>query len=149
MPEEADIRVCAEEDLAEVAALYQRWQEEESVYGLRAEPAERLRQRMGDFFLVARADGKAVGFAIGSPGREPFCIFPDGRPYLEVEDVYVAPDFRGRGIGTALVKSLMDAATEKGISRFSLYSASRRYQEAVRFYERFGFEVWAIQMFKR
>jgi len=144
-----EIRACTKDDLVEVAGLFQAWQDEESVWGLRAEPVERLRGRMGEFFLVARVDAKPAGFAIGKVDTERFCIFPEGSPYLEIEDVYVAPDFRNRGIGTALVESLLGAATAKGISRFHVYSASKHWKQSAKFYERFGFRVWAFQMFRK
>ncbi len=149
MAEDVEIRRCTEADLSDVAALFQAWQDEDSVWGLRAEPAERLRGRMGEFFFVARVGGRAAGFAVGKLDDEPFCIYPNGETYLEVEDVFVAADFRGRGVGTALMKSLIAAAESKGIPRFHLYSASKRWQHSAGFYERFGFQVWAFQMFRK
>ena len=149
MSETLDVRRCTEDDLVEVAALFERWQHEDAVWGLRAEPVERLRTRMGEFFLVARSEGRVVGFAVGKVDREPFCVFPAGESYLEIEDVYVAPEHRRRGVGAALVESLLKAAEAGGIPRFHLYSASRDWQRSMRFYERFGFRVWSFQMFKK
>ncbi len=149
MAANVEIHLCAETDLVEVAALFEQWQSEESVWGLRAESAERLRKRMGEFFFVARAEGKTVGFAIGKLDTERFCIFPDGRPYVEIEDVFVAKGSRGRGVGTALMEALIAAGTAKGVAGFHLYSASRKWQHSVKFYERFGLQVWAFQMYKK
>jgi len=149
MTEPIDIRLCGEGDLAEVAALFQAWQDEDAVWGLRAESVEQLRARLGPFFLVARVAGRAAGFAIGAVDDEPFCIYPNGERHLEIQDVFVARDFRSRGVGSALVSALMRAAEEQGIERFHLYSASRDWQRSVKFYERFGLKVWAFQMYKR
>lgn len=149
MTSAVEIRLCREEDLPEAAALFEAWQAEGSVWGLCAESAERLRERMGEFFFIARVDGKAAGFAIGKVDRECFCIFPAGESYLEIEDVYVAEGFRSRGVGTALMQALIASAESKGIPRFHLYSASRKWERSVKFYERFGFKVWAFQMFRK
>jgi hypothetical protein len=118
MAANVEIRRCVETDLAEAVALFEAWEKEASVWGLRAEPVERLRERMGEFFFVARAQGRAVGFAIGKRDTERFCIFPDGKPYLEVEDdgpgipeaervrvrerYYRMPGSPGRGCGLGL-----------------------------------------------
>lgn len=60
--------------------------------------------------LVAEIDGEVVGFA--AYGR-----FRDKVGYdLTVEhSVYLSPAARGRGLGTALLRELVDAAAERGM----------------------------------
>ena len=149
MAANVEIRPCTQDDLAEVAALFERWEQEGAVWGLRAEPVERLRERLSEFFLVAREGGCVAGFAIAKLDTERFCIFPDGKPYIEIEDVYVAPEFRSKGVGTALLESLIAAGSAKRVAGFHIYSASKHPARSMTFYERFGFRTWAFQMFRK
>jgi len=63
--------------------------------------------------LIAEDDGKPAGFA--------FYFFNystwTGRPGLYLEDVFVNPEFRGRGIGKALLARVAAIAIEKDCPR--------------------------------
>lgn len=52
-----------------------------------------------------------------------------------ISDVVVHPDYRGQGIGTALLKLLLDHPAVREVRRLRLGTADQ-----VRFYERFGFK---------
>ena len=58
-----------------------------------------------------------------------------------IEDVVVDEPFRGRGIGEALVRQLIDLARLKGARGVSLTSNPRRVG-ANRLYLRMGFRIW-------
>ena len=59
----------------------------------------------------------------------------DGSRHAYVADVAVAPDYRGRGLGAALVKLLLDHPAVRGAGLVRLAT-----KDARAFYERFGFE---------
>lgn len=63
--------------------------------------------------LIAEQDGAAAGFA--------FYFFDYstwlGRPGLYLEDIFVHPEFRGLGIGKALLQRVAAIALEKGCPR--------------------------------
>jgi predicted N-acetyltransferase YhbS/nitroimidazol reductase NimA-like FMN-containing flavoprotein (pyridoxamine 5'-phosphate oxidase superfamily) len=59
----------------------------------------------------------------------------DGARHAYVADVAVAPGFRGRGVGEALVRLLLDHPKVRGASSVRLATA-----DAQGFYQRFGFE---------
>ena len=42
----------------------------------------------------------------------------EGRPALYLEDLFVRPEFRGRGFGKALLQRLAQIAVERGCTRF-------------------------------
>jgi len=76
-----------------------------------AEMARRMSDLIdNDFPYLAAETGRALaGYAYAAPYRT--------RPAYRftVEDsVYIAPDRQGRGIGRALLKTLIDASTERG-----------------------------------
>lgn len=81
--------------------------------------------------LIAEEDGRAVGFV--------FCVLGDvGRRTAHVTDLYVAPDARSRGVGTALLAAIIEPAREAGLDHVSLEVLTRN-NEARRLYDRLGF----------
>lgn len=63
--------------------------------------------------LIAEEDGRPAGFA--------FYFFDYstwmGRPGIYLEDIFVYPEFRGRGIGRALLRRVAAVAVDKGCAR--------------------------------
>jgi GNAT superfamily N-acetyltransferase len=94
-------------------------------------------QRMLDpaspiFGRLAVIDGKVVGFSVNVLHEGTWVI----APICYLEDLFVAPDFRGRGIGRSLIADLIDRARSKGWSR--LYWHARAGNAARRLYEEFA-----------
>ncbi|MBI3971463.1 MAG: GNAT family N-acetyltransferase [Chloroflexi bacterium] len=148
---ETVVRLCREEDIERVTALYKRWEEEAITWGLVADTAEGLRGKLGPFFLVAERAGELVGFVAArvrhaDPGD--LAVFPAGADCLEVEDLYVAEHVRDEGIGTQLMERLLAEAKRRGIEHSTVFSATKDVARIVRFYEQFGHRLWGIQMFK-
>jgi GNAT superfamily N-acetyltransferase len=92
--------------------------------------------------LVAEADGAVVAFALFFTNFSTFLA----RPGLYLEDLYVQPAQRGRGIGGALLRRLGALAVERGCGRFE-WSVLDWNENAIRFYEAMGATVmpeWRI-----
>ena len=64
--------------------------------------------------VIARVGDQAVGFALFFQSFSTFV----GRPGLYLEDLYVRPAHRGRGIGRGLLAHLARLAVERGYGRF-------------------------------
>ena len=91
---------------------------------------------------VAEADGEVVGFALFFTNFSTFLA----KPGLYLEDLYVRPALRGRGIGAALLTRLGAIAVERGYGRFE-WSVLDWNENAIRFYEKMGATVmpdWRI-----
>jgi GNAT superfamily N-acetyltransferase len=68
------------------------------------------------------------------------------QPGLYLEDLYVQPAHRGRGVGRALLQHLAALALERGCGRFE-WSVLDWNQNAIDFYEKMGATVmpeWRI-----
>ena len=83
--------------------------------------------------LLARADGKVAGYAIY------FFTFSSflGRAGLWLEDVYVRPEFRSRGLGRALIEATARVGVERDCGRFE-WTALNWNEHALEFYCKLG-----------
>ena len=83
--------------------------------------------------LIARADERPVGFALYFRNFSTFA----GKPGLYLEDLFVAPEERGKGYGKALLRRLARIAKERGYGRFE-WSVLNWNRPAIDFYESLG-----------
>ena len=81
-----------------------------------------------------------VAFSGSTPIGSAMLIAHDMDTHLELTPwlagVFVAPDYRGRGIGSALVRHVVDFATGLGVKRLYLFTP-----DAERMYSRLGWSV--------
>lgn len=101
-----------------------------------------------DEALVAVADGEVVGM-IELWLRRPSGVRGSARtPRVEVDlGVAVAADWRGHGVGTALLQAGEVWAKARGVERMSLELDGAN-EGALRLYERMGYETWGHTMDK-
>jgi GNAT superfamily N-acetyltransferase len=85
------------------------------------------------FATDAAGLGQAAGFAIYFFNYSTFLA----KPGLYLEDLYVHPEFRGRGIGKALLLSLARLANARGCGRME-WAVLDWNQPAIEFYESLG-----------
>lgn len=83
--------------------------------------------------LLARCDGKTAGYAIYFSTFSSFV----GRPGLWLEDLYVRPPFRKRGIGRRLIQAVAEVAAKRNCGRFE-WTALNWNRNALEFYQRLG-----------
>ena len=63
--------------------------------------------------IFACADGKEIGFALFFHNYSTFL----GRAGIYLEDLYILPEYRGKGYGKAMLKKLARIAVERGCGR--------------------------------
>lgn len=83
--------------------------------------------------LLAYEDEIAVGFAVFFYTYSTFV----GLPGLYLEDLYVKPEARGRGVGRALLRYLARLAKERGCYRIE-WAVLHWNESAIRFYKGLG-----------
>lgn len=143
------VRKAIEGDLLRVVELSELWASECITYGLGANTEEILRNYIGDYFWIAEADSIVVGYTTGTVREsDGMAVIDKGERYLEVDEVYVHPDFRNENIGHLMVDKLLQTAESNGIKRSIVYSASKQWQKIVGFYEKHGFKMWFVQMYR-
>lgn len=92
--------------------------------------------------LIASADGAPAGFALFFHNYSTFLA----RQGIYLEDLFVKPEFRGRGIGKALLARLAQVAVERECGRLE-WSVLDWNRDAIRFYESLGakaMDEWTV-----
>ncbi|GEO86434.1 MULTISPECIES: GNAT family N-acetyltransferase [Alphaproteobacteria] len=94
-----------------------------------------LQQTPRETLYVAERDGVVVGtfqtlLTTTLSGR--------GSTSMIIEAVHTSPDYRGQGIGSAMIGFCLDEARRLGLRQVQLTSNAKR-TDAHRFYERLGF----------
>lgn len=83
--------------------------------------------------LVAEADGQVVGLAVWFLNYSTW----RGRHGIYLEDLYVTPEYRGRGLGRSLLAALAGVCIEHGYARLE-WSVLDWNIDAINFYRALG-----------
>ena len=83
--------------------------------------------------VIGEVDGASAGFALYFFNYSTFL----GRPGLYLEDLFVKPEFRGAGLGKALLLHLAALAHERGCGRME-WAVLDWNESAIGFYESLG-----------
>ena len=134
----ATIRPATLDDCPTIAALivelaaYEKLEDQ-----AKATPEDLARNLFGDHpaaeVLMAEVEGKAIGFALFFPTFSTF----RGQPGLYLEDVYVRPEHRGRGVGKALLANVARIAVDRGCGRLE-WSVLDWNEPSIGFYRSLG-----------
>lgn len=92
--------------------------------------------------IFAMEDGKEVGFALFFHNFSTFL----GRPGLYLEDLFVKPEYRGKGYGKALLNELARIGVERGCGRFEWWCLNWN-QPSIDFYKSMGavpMDEWTV-----
>ena len=91
--------------------------------------------------ILAKINGESVGFALFFFNFSTFL----GQPGLYIEDLYVKPEFRSRGIGKELLKHCATIAKERNCGRMEWWVL--KWNPARKFYENLGakaMDEWVV-----
>jgi GNAT superfamily N-acetyltransferase len=138
MPTSLNLRPATPDDVPQILAFirdlatYER--EPDAVL---ATEADLLRDGFGEtkrfHCIIAEADTQAAGFALYFYSYSTW----EGRPGIYVEDLYVCPEHRGKGIGKALLTRVAAIAVAEGCPRLE-WSVLDWNQPSIDFYHSLG-----------
>jgi GNAT superfamily N-acetyltransferase len=143
----AEIRPATEDDVPNILSLIRELAEYErlshevvATEGLLRESL--FGERRGAEVLIACCKGAPAGFALFFHSFSTFL----GRPGIYLEDLYVKPEFRGRGIGRALLTHLARLAKERGCGRLE-WAVLDWNEPAIKLYKSIGavpMDQWTV-----
>ena len=143
------IRSATEADVDLVLHMQQELEREGIGYGVVADTREHVSNMVGPYFVVADEPPALVGYAYGCVRTsDGLAVTPQGERYLEIEELYVAPERRRQGLGGQLLQTLIDRAADGGIMRIHVFSGTKDHDAILRFYRRYGFTPWGVQLFR-
>lgn len=92
--------------------------------------------------LLAEVNNKSVGYALFFKNYSTFL----GKPGIYLEDLFVKPSYRGKGIGKALLSKIISIAKERNYGRVE-WSVLDWNLSAIDFYKKMGaepLEEWKV-----
>jgi ribosomal protein S18 acetylase RimI-like enzyme len=146
------IRPGRKDDAAAAARLWMRSAEEHTAHDRVYETApgaeKTMRSFLADvansgysFLFVATSGDQTVGFISGELRQGSPTFLP--RTWASVDDVFVEPAYRNRGMGRALLQSVRKWAQERGADGISLQVAAAN-ARGRKFYEDLGFREISV-----
>ena len=124
------------------------WEAENSCHGYRKnEPAD----IEGNRIFFASESGKVVGYLFGQvyKSENMQAIMPKGTPYFEVEELYVVPEMRSRGIGQELFR-YAERAVKDEAEYMVLSTATKNWKAIFHFYiDELDMTFWSARLFKK
>lgn len=142
------LRKCTMNDVPQIVELSRLWADEAVTFAYPASNVEKISKRLGDYFWVAEQKGRIIGYTHGVIQTSQYPIFPLNSQFLEIYEVYVHPDYRADGVGHQLVDRIIAEAESNGVTHAIVGSSNLDWQRIVGFYERHGFKIWYVQMYR-
>lgn len=135
--------------LEKLISLSADWEAENNTYGYRKNDRGDI---VGNRIFLAEHNGKIAGYLLGHPDKaeRASSIMADGTPYFEIEQLYVVPEHRSEGIGSALYRFAEREARADGIGFILLSTAAKNYKSILHFYiDELGMDFWSARLYKR
>lgn len=146
-PMDLTLRPARPDDAGTIASLIRELAVFEKLEDQAKATADDLRRHLfGDRpaadVILAEVGGEVVGFALFFPTFSTF----RGQPGIYLEDLFVRPDHRGRGIGKAILARLARIAVDRGCGRLE-WAVLDWNRPAIGFYRSLGavpMDEWTV-----
>ena len=138
-----------DELLEKLIAMSEVWEAENSTYGYRKNDRSDIE---GNRIFLAERDGEILGYLFGheEKSERASSIMADGTPYFEIEELYVVPSYRSKGVGRMLFHDVEQAVKAAGIDFIMLSTATKNYKSILHFYiDELGMDFWSARLFKK
>ena len=138
------IQKANKEDTVVVSKLFLQWIQEDITWYVQT---PNLEEKLKGYFFVYKQSDQIIAFVIAE--KKESAEFFDGEPaeLVEIQDLYVVQEYRKSGVGTKLIRHLMQAARQDGVQHFTVYTANKNMLDTYRFYEKFGFKPNWLEMY--
>lgn len=128
--------------------LSKDWEAENSCHGYRANDKSDIE---GNRVFLARENNNVIGYLFGNifESENMRSVMPKGTSCFEVEELYVIPEKRLLGVGTALFKYAENAVKDEA-EYIVLSTATKNWKAIFHFYlEELGMEFWSARLYRK
>ena len=142
------IHEAKQSDIKRLLELSLMWEKEDSCYGYRANTEDDLRDR----YILAAYDDELIAYIFGKEEIQDkqTSVIDKNMHYFEIEELYVHPLYRSRGIGKQLIERLEEELREKGIELMLLSTATKNWRAIMHFYiDEIDMNFWSARLYKR
>ena len=142
------IHEAKQSDIKRLLELSLMWEKEDSCYGYRANMEDDLRDR----YIQAAYDDELIAYIFGKEEIQDkqTSVIDKNMHYFEIEEIYVHPSYRSRGIGKQLMESLEKELKKKGLEMMMLSTATKNWKAIMHFYiDEVGMNFWSARLYKR
>lgn len=142
---EAELTDALLETLIEMSA---DWEREGSCYGYRKN--ERADIEGNRIFLACDGESTA-GYLFGhvEKAKNASSILADGEAYFEIEELYVRPAYRNRGVGRELF-TCAEGSVKGEVGMLMLSTATKNHRAILHFYlDELDMCFWSARLYKR
>jgi L-amino acid N-acyltransferase YncA len=140
------IRTAVAGDLPAISALYGREVDEHvATYEYDAPDQAEMTRRwqaivaQGYPYIVAELHGRFAGYAYASSYRS-----REGYRWTVEDTVYIVPELQGRGVGRALLQTLIDECTQLGFRQMVAVVGDVSNTASIALHERLGFRTVGV-----
>ena len=137
-----------EDVIRQLISLSKDWAEENSCYGYRENGRADIE---GNRIFIAEEGSAVIGYLFGHKenSEKASSIMPAGTPFFEVEELYVKPEYRSRGIGQKLFRFAEEAVSGEA-EYIMLSTATKNWKAIFHFYlEECGMEFWSARLYRK
>ena len=134
--------------LERLMALSEDWEKENSCRGYYANDESDIR---GNRIFLALEGDTPVGYLFGQVTRakRTSTVMEENTPYFEVEELYIVPGWRSRGVGGALFR-YAESQVKQDAEYILLSTATKNWKAILHFYiDEMGMDFWSARLFKK
>ena len=142
------INKVKQSDIKRLLELSLMWEKEDSCYGYRANTEDDFQ----DCYILAAYDDELIAYVFGKEEIQDkqTSVIDKSMHYFEIEELYVHPSYRSRGIGKQLMESLEKELKKKGLEMMMLSTATKNWKAIMHFYiDEVGMNFWSARLYKR
>ena len=134
-------------DIKRLLELSLMWEKEDSCYGYRANTEDDFQ----DCYILAAYDDELIAYLFGKEEVQDkqTSVINKNMHYFEIEELYVHPSYRSRGIGKQLMESLQKELKKKGLEMMMLSTATKNWKAIMHFYiDEIDMNFWSARLYK-